>query len=81
MDKNLELHFNILADTIANQLKNQKFSFNKKQINDLEKDLYSIKRLYFRHYISDNISKSLHKKLFKKVQEHVCMTNNLKEKK
>jgi len=64
MNKQIGIHFGALSDSIEEQLKNQEFSFNKKEIDLLQEDLDAIIRLHIRGYIVDSAIDKIHKKLF-----------------
>lgn len=81
MNKTIGIRLGALSDPIADQLKNQNFKFDEKEIAQFQHDAEALTRLRVRGYIADSVMDKLSQKLANKIQVHVLKMNNLQQEK
>ncbi len=74
----LKIGFGALEGTIAQQLKKQKFLFDKKTVRGFEDIRTSYLRLRLNGYLPDAQSNKIRERLFKKILAHVSKLNKPK---
>ena len=72
------ISFGCLADPIEKQLIDAGYKFSPASVNEFERIKDAIHTLQFGGIITDSIVDKAFKKLFTKIQSHVCKKNNLK---
>ncbi len=77
MNDNLVVYFGAISDKLSKQLKDQKFKFNKDNVNHFEEDIEAMNRLRIRGYLTDSVADKVRAKLYKKIEKHVMKENNL----
>ena len=75
--KQLGIHFGALAEPISKQLGKQGYSFNANKVKNFEQINHAIQTLGFGAMVTDGQRNKLEKKLFKKIERHVCAANKL----
>lgn len=76
--RQFKIGFGALAYPIAEQLKEQGFKFDAKEVEHFEKLRESITYLQFSDLINDKAREKAIKKLFTKIRQHVMRKNKLK---
>lgn len=75
MEKQLNIGFGVMAPTLGNQLREQGFKFNKEEIAKLQEHADRIIHLKMASLLTDNESKKVRDRLFKKISTHVKAQN------
>lgn len=79
MEKTLGMHFGMLSNSIAKQLKDQGFRYYSKNVKEFQRDLDAILRLWIDGYIPDKLKIKYTERLFKTIEKHVMDVNKLKK--
>lgn len=79
MENKLKIGFGVLCDPIANQLENQGFSFDKKEIERFEKARESIICLSFGGYLPGAQIHKSYQLLLNKIAKHIQQEIDRKE--
>lgn len=74
----LVMGFGIINETIAKQLKQQGFKFDKQKVKEFENIRNSINTLYFARFLTEKAKTKATSKLFVKLTEHIAIKNNFK---
>lgn len=75
---NIGFHFGALSDSVTDQLKKQKVSFDSDKAKQFDKMADALTTLHIGGIITDSIRHKCNEKLHAKIVKHVCEKNGLK---
>jgi hypothetical protein len=75
MEKQVKLAYGVVTDTLAKQISEQGLSFDKKAINQFQKQQTAIHTLRFGNIITDSVADKAFKRLHNRVMGHLQSMN------
>ena len=75
--RSIGIRYGVMCETIEEQLKNQGFKFNPKEVEAFERCRNAIHVLQFNNMLFDSQTSKLFNRLNKQVTRHVCKENKL----